>query len=103
MENTGDISKELQDRLNLAPVCSNMVSTAYLALFNWKPTKGEFKEMAKSLAVVYLCLIDCVNKSVNEIVKLLCQSDFIANIHTFWPLISIIVSINLPQRSKVRI
>ena len=40
-------------------------------------------EMAKSLTVVYLCLSNPVNKHVNEVIKLLCQSDFIANIHTF--------------------
>ena len=40
-------------------------------------------EMAKSLTVFYPCLNDPVNKHVNEIIKLLCKTDFIANIHTF--------------------
>ena len=60
-----------------------MVSTTYMAPCNRKPTKGKFMEMAKSLTVVYLCLSNPVNKHVNEVIKLLCQSDFIANIHTF--------------------
>ena len=40
-------------------------------------------EMAKSLTVVYPCLSDPVNKHVSEIIKLLFQSGFIADIHTF--------------------
>ena len=87
LQNIGDIPKELQDRLIRATV-SNMVSTAYMTPFNRKPTKGKFMEMAKSLTVVYPCLSDPVNKHASEIIKLLRQSDFITNIHTFWPHIS---------------
>ena len=82
LQNIGDIPKELQDRLIRATV-SNMVSTAYMTPFNRKPTKGKFMEMAKSLTVVYPCLSDPVNKHASEIIKLLRQSDFITNIHTF--------------------
>ena len=82
MQNTGDIPKELQDRLIRATV-SNMVSTAYMTPFNRKPTKGKFMEMAKSLTVVYPCLSDPVNKHISEIIKLLFQSGFIADIYTF--------------------
>ena len=82
VKNTGYIPEELQDWLTWA-IVSNMVSTAYLSPFNRKPTKGEFMEMAKSLTVVYPCLSDPVNKHVSEIIKLLFQSGFIADIHTF--------------------
>ena len=82
VQNTGDIPIESQDRLIRATV-SNMISAAYMTPFNRKPTKGKFMEMVKSLIVFYPCLNDPVNKHVNEIIKLLCKTDFIANIHTF--------------------
>lgn len=66
VKNTGNIPKELQDRLIRATV-SNMISTAYMPPFNRKPTKAEFLEMAKSLTIVYPCLSDPDQKHVNQI------------------------------------